>query len=106
MRRREFITLVGVAAATWPPGVSAQQPSMPIVGFANGQSLSALAHLVAAFREGLGQNGYVEGQNVTIEYRWAEGQESRMPALVDELVRKPVNVLVIGGSGRGPFLAK
>jgi len=106
IRRRQFISALGGAAAAWPIAARALQPAMPIVGFANGQSPSALAHLVAAFREGLGQNGYVEGQNVTIEYRWAEGQESRMPALVDELVRKPVNVLVIGGSGRGPFLAK
>jgi putative ABC transport system substrate-binding protein len=79
---------------------------MPVVGFANGQSPTAFAYLVAAFREGLSQNGYVEGQSVTIEYRWAEGQESKMPALIDELVRKPVDVLALGGTGQAPFYAK
>ena len=106
MQRREFITVLGGAAVTWPLAARAQQPAMPVVGFANGQSPSTFAYLVAAFREGLSQNGYVEGKSVSIEYRWAEGQESRMPALIDELVRKPVDVLAIGGSGRGPFLAK
>jgi putative ABC transport system substrate-binding protein len=78
---------------------------MPVVGFANGQSPAVFAYL-AAFREGLGQNGYVEGQSVAIEYRWGEGQESRMPALIDELVRKPVDVLVLGGFGSAPTYAK
>jgi putative tryptophan/tyrosine transport system substrate-binding protein len=106
MQRREFITVLGGAAVTWPLAARAQQPAMPVVGIANGQSPSTFAYLVAAFREGLSQNGYVEGKSVSIEYRWAEGQESRMPALIDELVRTPVDVLAIGGSGRGPFLAK
>ena len=91
---------------SWPLAARAQQPAMPVVGFANGQSPSAFAYLVAAFREGLSQNGYVEGQSVAIEYRWAEGQESRMPALIDELVRRPVDVLAIGGSGQGTLAAK
>lgn len=78
---------------------------MPVVGFANGQSPSVFAYL-AAFREGLSQNGYVEGQSVAIEYRWADGEESRMSALIDELVSKPVDVLVLGGFGQTQFYAK
>jgi putative ABC transport system substrate-binding protein len=105
MKRREFIGLLGGAVAVGPLAAQGQQPSMPVVGFANGQSPSVFAYL-AAFREGLSQNGYVEGQSVAIEYRWAEGQESRMPALINELVRKPVDVLVLGGSGQVPFEAK
>jgi putative ABC transport system substrate-binding protein len=106
MKRREFIGLLGGAVAVGPLAARAQQSALPVVGFANGQSPSAFAYLVAAFREGLSQNGYVEGQSVAIEYRWAEGEESRMPALIEELVRRPVNVLAIAGSGRAPFLAK
>jgi putative ABC transport system substrate-binding protein len=105
VKRRLFITLLGGAAA-WPLAAQAQRPAMPILGFANGQSPSGFAYLVAAFREGLSQNGFLEGQSVAIEYRWAEGQESQMPSMIDELVRRPVDVLVIGGSGRGPFMAK
>jgi putative tryptophan/tyrosine transport system substrate-binding protein len=106
MRRREFIAVLGGAAVTWPLRAWTQQPRMPVVGFANGQSPAAFAYLVAAFREGLSQSGYVEGKSVAIEYRWAEGQDSRMPTLIGELVRMPVDVLAIGGSGRAPFLAK
>ncbi len=106
MTRRDFIALIGAALVVQPFAALAQQPAMPVVGFANCQSPSAFAYLVEAFREGLRQNGYVEGQSVAIEYRWAEGQESRMPTLIDELVRRPVDVLAIAGSGRGPFLAK
>ena len=104
MRRRDFIK--GIAAsATWGSTTRAQQSSMPIVGFANGQSPTVFAYL-AAFREGLSQNGCVEGQSVAIEYRWGEGQESRMPALIDELVREPVDVLVLGGFGQLALNAK
>jgi putative ABC transport system substrate-binding protein len=106
MKRREFIGLLGGAMAIGPLAARAQQPAMPVVGFANGQSPSAFAYLVSAFKEGLSQNGYVEGQSVAIEYRWAEGQESKMPALIDELVRRPVDVMVIGGSGQGTLAAK
>jgi putative ABC transport system substrate-binding protein len=106
MQRRTFITLLGGAMTVGPLRARAQQSAMPVVGFANGQSPSTFAYLVAAFREGLSQSGYVEGQSVAIEYRWAEGQESRMPALIEELVHKPVDVLAIAGSGRAPFLAK
>jgi putative ABC transport system substrate-binding protein len=106
MRRREFIALIAGATVVRPLAGLAQQVAMPVVGFANSQSPSTFAYLVAAFREGLSQNGYVEGKSVVIEYRWAEGQENRMPELIDELVRKPVDVLVIGGSGQGALEAK
>lgn len=104
--RRHFISALGGATVAWPLAARARQPAMPVVGFANGQSSSTLAHLVAAFRQGLGEIGYVEGQNVAIEYRWADGQESRMPALIDELVRRPVDVLAIGGSGQATLWQK
>jgi putative ABC transport system substrate-binding protein len=106
MRRRDFITLIGGATAAWPFAAQAQQPTMPVVGFANGQSPSLFTQYVAAFQEGLSQAGYVEGKNVAIEYRWAKGQESRMRGLIDELVRRPVDVLAIGGSGQGTLAAK
>jgi putative tryptophan/tyrosine transport system substrate-binding protein len=106
MRRREFISLIGGAAAAWPLAARAQGSALPVVGFANGQSPSAFGYLVAALREGLGRSGYVDGKNVAIEYRWAEGQESRMPALIGELIHRPVDVLVIGGSGQGTLAAK
>src|SRR5262245_4313984 len=104
IRRREFITLVGGAAAAWPFAAQAQQPALPVVGFLNWGSARLSGRLVAAFREGLAEAGYVEPQNVSIEFRWAGSQSERLPALAAELVQRKVAVIVAGGFG-GPILA-
>jgi putative ABC transport system substrate-binding protein len=97
MRRREFITLLSGAVAAWPRVARAQQPAMPVVGYLDVESPEANAYFVAALRKGLGEIGYVEGQNVSFEFRWAEGRTERLPALVAELVSRQVALIVTGG---------
>jgi putative ABC transport system substrate-binding protein len=105
MRRRKFITLVGGAVA-WPFAVRAQQLAMPLIGFLNSQSASSFSHLVAGFQQGLREAGFLEGQNIQIEYRWAEGQSEQLPALANDLVRRGIAVLVATGGEPAALAAK
>ena len=93
MWRREFVSLFGGAAAAWPLAVRAQQPAMPVIGFLDSTSTETNANLLRAFHQGLKDSGYVEGQNVAFEYRWAENQIDRLPAVAAELVRRKVAVI-------------
>lgn len=105
MRRREFITLVGGIATAWPLAARAQQPPMPIIGYLSARSPEDTANLLAAFRSGLAQNGFIEGQNVGIEYRWARGQYDRLSAMAAELVGRPVSLLTTTGGEPAVFAA-
>jgi putative ABC transport system substrate-binding protein len=105
MRRREFLTLFG-GAAVWPVAGRAQQGALPVVGYLNGTSPNANAHLVLAFHQGLNETGYIEHRNVGFDYRWAEGQYDRLPALASDLVRRQVAVIVASGGDSATLAAK
>jgi putative ABC transport system substrate-binding protein len=102
MRRREFITLLAGATAAWPRAARAQQPAMPVVGYLGARNAAGDANYIEAFRQGLGESGFILGQNVAIEFRWADGQYNRLPAFAAELVRRRVNVLVTAGGAAAP----
>jgi ABC-type uncharacterized transport system substrate-binding protein len=106
MRRREFITLVSGAAAAWSLPAYAQQPKIPVVGYLHIAASEPYALMMSAFREGLKEVGYIEGQNITIQSRWAEGRIERLPKLAEDLVRQEVTVLATGGGEASAFAAK
>src|SRR5438105_10464115 len=105
MRRRDFVALIGSAAA-WPLAASAQQPGTPVIGFLHSASPDTYVSQVKAFHQGLKESGYVEGQNVAIEYRWAENQIARLPTLAVELAHRSVSVIAAGGSPASAIAAK
>ena len=106
MRRREFITVLGGAAAGWPLAADAQQPAIPVVGFINAGTADASTGRIAAFRKGLSEAGYAEGQNVMVEYHWLEGHYERLPAVVADLVQRRVAVIATPGGLEASRAAK
>jgi ABC-type uncharacterized transport system substrate-binding protein len=106
VRRREFITLLGGAAVSWPLAAHAQQLAVPVIGFINSGTPHGMARLAAAFRRALGEAGFIEGQNVTVEYHWLEGDYNRAPALMADLVRRRVAVIATPGFTQGAVAAK
>jgi putative tryptophan/tyrosine transport system substrate-binding protein len=106
MRRRDFIKVLASPAITWPLAVHAQQPAMPLIGFLSGRSADASVRVTAAFHKGLNETGYVEGQNVTVEYHWLEGQYDRLAAVLADLIRRQVAVIAIPGSTPAALAAK
>jgi putative ABC transport system substrate-binding protein len=106
MRRRELLSLLGGTAVAWPLVAHAQKPSMPVIGYISGATSDFMREYVNAFHKGLGNAGYIENINVMVEYRWAEGHNDRLPALVAELVQRQVNVIAVGGSTPASLAAK